>query len=79
MSDTVPPGAGLDVYPVLSPFGWFEASTDDLYASAVGACDLLKLLLSCAMSIAFTTVCLWCMRAPVLGECKVDVAVVVPV
>lgn len=79
MSDTVTPGAGLDVYPVLSPFDYGEVETDDLYASAVGACDLLKLLLSCAMPIALTTVCLKYIRAPMLEMCKVDVAKVVPV
>lgn len=64
---------------MLSPFDYGEVETDDLYASAVGACDLLKLLLSCSIPIALTTVWLKYMRAPILEECKVGVAKVVPV
>lgn len=75
-TDSTTSGTGLDGYHVLSPFGYDEAKAID--RSIAGANYLFKTLLSCALPIVLSTVCLCYMRPPVVGVGKVELSVYAP-
>lgn len=75
-TDSTTSGTGLDGYHVLSPFGYDEAKAID--RSIAGANYLFKTLLPCALPIVLSTVCLCCIRPPVVGVGKVELSVYAP-